>query len=148
MKLYDLELDANKRPILVEEKTFRYSSRCNTPKLIKEMLNTCFNLCNKAEEHVYLIALNTKLNVSGVFLISKGTINASICNPREILQRCFIVGASAFVIAHNHPSGDCSPSREDVETYNKLKEAGNIMGIQCLDSIILSNSDYYSLSEN
>lgn len=147
MKLYDLELNSNRLPQLVEEKSFRYSTRCNTPELITEMLNTCFNLCNKTEEHVYLVALDTKTNITGVFLVSKGALNYSICNPREILQRCFMVGAASFVIAHNHPSGDCTPSREDIRVFGSLKEAGKIVGIDCLDSIIVTDVNYCSIRE-
>lgn len=148
MKLYDLELTSNRLPQLVEEKSFRYSARCNKPNLIAEMLNTCFNLCNKTEEHVYLVTLDTRLSITGVFLISKGTLNSSYCNPREILQRCFMVGAASFIIAHNHPSGDQSPSQDDFSVFHRLKDAGNIVGINCLDSIIVSNNGYFSISED
>ena len=147
MKLYDIELNENKAPMLVEEKAFRYSSRIHTYKDMAEMLNTCFHLNQKAEEHVYLISLDNKMNVNGVFLLSKGIVNCSICRSREIFIRLLAVGAINFIIAHNHPSGDISPSKEDIDVFNNLKDGGSLLGIPCLDSVIVGDNDSLSLKE-
>lgn len=71
----------------------------------------------------------------------------TICNLREIFIKALLCGSSGIVITHNHLSGDTTPSKEDIESYNRLKEAGKLIGINVLDSIIVGNS-YYSFLEN
>ena len=94
-----------------------------------------------------MIALDSKQKPLGVFEISHGIVNMTICNPREIFIKALLCGASGIVIAHNHPSGDTTPLKEDIESYNCLKEAGRLIGINVLDSIIVGDS-YYSFMEN
>lgn len=74
-------------------------------------------------------------------------VNITICNPREIFIKALLCGASGIVIIHNHPSGDTTPSEQDIKSYNRLKEAGKLIGINVLDSIIVGDS-YYSFVEN
>ena len=92
------------------------------------------------------MALDAKGGVLGMFKVSQGTINGSICNPREIFLRALVVGACAIIVIHNHPSGDPSPSDQDVIVYNRLSEASKMMGIALHDFIIIGD-DYYSFKE-
>ena len=79
--------------------------------------------------------------------IFTGTLNASVFHPREIFRFLVDVAANSFVIAHNHPSGDPQPSQEDIRATKQLKEAGNHIGINCLDHIIIGDGIFYSLKE-
>lgn len=145
---YRSELDESQHNILVKEKSCNCPvDSLNDPKLVTEMLNTVFRLNKQAEEHVYMIALNTKGKPLGVFEISHGMVNMTICNPREIFIKALLCGASGIVLAHNHPSGDITPSKQDIESYNRLKEAGKLIGINVLDSVIVGEG-YYSFAEN
>lgn len=101
----------------------------------------------QTEEYLYMLALNTKGKPLGVFEISHGTVDSTFCNPREIFIKALLCGASGIVIVHNHPSGNTMPSKQDIESYDRLKEAGKLIGINVLDSVIVGES-YYSFAEN
>lgn len=137
---YRTELDQNRHNVLVKESaTNYYSDNFNDPGAISNMLNECFGLNRLAEEHAYLIAMSTKCKPLGVFEVSHGTINLSIMNPREIFIRLLLVGATSFVLVHNHPSGDCTPSKEDVAVTKRIKGCADIMGISLLDHIVVGD---------
>ena len=80
-------------------------------------------------------------------MISIGSLSASIVHPREVFQVAVTRAAASIILAHNHPSGDVTPSKEDIELTRRMVEAGSIMGIDILDHIILSESDFLSLKE-
>lgn len=147
---YKTELDNNGLNVLVKENSCNCVEveNLNTPTLIVEMFNAVFRLNKQTEEYVYMIALNTKCKPLGVFEISHGTVNMSACNPREIFIRALLCGAANIIVVHNHPSGDITPSKEDFNAYKRLKDAGNIIGISVLDSIIMGDDNYFSFSEN
>lgn len=137
---YRTELDENKHNVLVKENSCNYPvDSLNNPQAVAEMLNTVFHLNRQAEEHLYMIAVNTKNKPLGVFEISHGTVNASFCFPREIFIRALLCGASGIILAHNHPSGDITPSKEDIATYKRIKESGALIGIELLDNIIVGD---------
>lgn len=145
---YRAELNEDQHNILVKEKS------CNCPvdslsnlQAITQMLNSVFRLNRQAEEYVYMIALNTKNKPLGVFEISHGTVNQSLCNPREIFVKALLCGAAGIVLAHNHPSGDTTPSKEDVTVYRRIREASEILGVNLLDNIVIGNG-YFSFIEN
>lgn len=143
---YSVELNG-KLNVLTKENGVNYKTvRLNQASLIADMMNEVFRLNSKAEEHVYILALDTKCNVIGVFLLSKGCVDASLVSPRDIFVRLFLCGASCFVMCHNHPSGDTTPSNEDLSTTKRVKECSTLMGIKLLDHIIVGD-DYYSFQE-
>ena len=80
-------------------------------------------------------------------MVSIGTLSASIVHPREVFQPAIIRNAACVILGHNHPSGDCSPSKEDIELTRRLSKAGEIIGIEVLDHIIVSSDDFISLKE-
>ena len=80
--------------------------------------------------------------------IYKGTIDSVTIHPREIFKEAIKESASFIIIMHNHPSGDTTPSKEDIEITNRLMQVGQIVGIKVLDHIIISNESYYSFYEN
>ena len=98
------------------------------------------------EEYMYMICMNTKNHIIGVFEISHGNVNSSIVGTREIFQKALLANAVSIILMHNHPSGDPKPSREDIEVTKRIVEAGKIIGIQVLDHIIVGDQ-YVSLKE-
>lgn len=142
---YKLELDASRHPVLVKEQSYRYgTARLDAPEKIVEMVNVCFHLSDMAEEHVYMIALDTAAVAIGVFEVSHGCINYALITPRELFLRAMLTGAHGIVVLHNHTSGEISPSREDVASCARIKEAGDIIGITLFDFIIVGNGKYLS----
>ncbi len=91
--------------------------------------------------------LNTKNQIIGIEIIAIGTLNACICHPREIFYPAVANKAASIIIAHNHPSGDPTPSQEDVAVAKKIKDGGLLLGIDLLDSIVIGNDAYYSMKD-
>lgn len=146
---YRTELDANKHNILIKEKSCNYPiEKITTSDEVVTLLNDIFNLNKQAEEYVYMIGLASNGRILGAFEISHGTVNFALLNPREIFIKALLCGAVNIIIAHNHPSGDCTPSKNDIESYKTIKEAGEIIGIKVLDNIIIGEDTYYSFRKN
>lgn len=99
------------------------------------------------EEHLRVVMLNTKNIVIAVKDVSIGSLNSSIVHPREIFAEAIRKSSAAIVICHNHPSGDPTPSSEDIQVTHRLKECGKLLGIDLLDHIIIGNGVYVSLKE-
>ena len=95
---------------------------------------------SREKEHFWIIILNTRNRIRFVELVSLGTMNSSLVHPREVYRRAIKGGASALIIAHSHPSGDCEPSEDDITLTRRLMEAGKIIGIEILDHIIIGNT--------
>lgn len=145
---YDLELDERHLPCLVKESSHNWNGNVSMPKDIVQMMNEVFRLNRKAEEYLYLLMLNAGNKIIAVFHISKGIINQSFCEPREILVRALISGGNRAIIVHNHPSGNVKPSTSDFESLRKLQKAFSAVGMQIIDSIIIGGFDYFSFNEN
>jgi DNA repair protein RadC len=96
-------------------------------------------------EHFRAILLNTKNRVLAVEGVSVGTLNASSVHPRELFKNAIRKSAAAVILVHNHPSGDPSPSRQDLDLTRRLVEAGEIIGIPVLDHIIIGDNRFTSL---
>ena len=95
---------------------------------------------SREREHFWVIILNTRNRIRFVELVSLGTINSSLVHPREVYRRAIKGGASALIIGHSHPSGDCEPSEDDITLTRRLMDAGKIIGIEILDHIIIGNT--------
>ena len=99
------------------------------------------------EEHLKVIMLNTKNIVISVKDVSIGSLNSSIVHPREVFLDAIKKSSASIIICHNHPSGDPSPSKEDIEITKRLIECGKLLGIEILDHLIIGNGIYISLKE-
>lgn len=115
------------------------------PKSIAEYYMEEFRM--KKQEHMMLIMLNTKSRLIADKVIFKGTVNASLVSPREIFIEAVEHEAVNIILLHNHPSGDPTPSREDIALTKRIKEAGNLMDIKLLDHIIIGDHKYISFAE-
>lgn len=99
------------------------------------------------EERFFVILLNTKNVIISHVEVSKGTINATLVHPREVFAPAIKMKANAIICCHNHPSGDTTPSNEDINITNRLIEVGNLLGIKLLDHVIIGDGQYLSLKE-
>ncbi|AJS57508.1 hypothetical protein UB51_02260 [Paenibacillus sp. IHBB 10380] len=99
------------------------------------------------KEHFICLFLNTKNHIIAQETLSIGSLNASIVHPREVFRAAIKCSSASIVCAHNHPSGDPTPSPEDIALTSRLVEAGNIVGIDVLDHIIIGDGEYVSLKE-
>lgn len=114
----------------------------DSPQKIYEFLKE--KIGKETKEHFVILYFDTKNNL--IFdEISIGTLNASLVHPREVFSKAITNHASHIVIAHNHPSGDSTPSSDDINTTKRLVEAGKLLGIAVIDHIIVTNKNYSSL---
>ncbi|NQX62162.1 DNA repair protein RadC [Paenibacillus qinlingensis] len=99
-------------------------------------------------EHCMLICLDTKNKVNAIQTIGIGSLNAAIVHPREVFKIAILSNSASIIFAHNHPSSDCTPSQEDIKITERIKQAGEIIGIDLCDSIIVSDDNCYSMKEH
>ncbi|MBB6729313.1 RadC family protein [Cohnella zeiphila] len=99
------------------------------------------------EEHFVCLFLNTKNQVIGRQTLSIGSLNASVVHPREVYRAAIRRSSASILCAHNHPSGDPTPSPEDVSLTRRLAEAGELIGIELLDHLVIGDNRFISLKE-
>ncbi|MDW8055387.1 MAG: DNA repair protein RadC [Elusimicrobiota bacterium] len=126
---------------LREKKTYLYL----TPKDVYERLSE-YKTAKK--EHFFVFYLDTKNQEIRCDLITVGILNASLVHPREVFEPAIKHLAAQIIVAHNHPSGNLEPSQEDIELTKRLVKAGEILGIEVLDHVIISKDGYYSFKQH
>ena len=99
-------------------------------------------------EEFLVLLLDGKNKLLGFHVVSVGTLTSSLTHPREIFKAAILANAAAILLLHNHPSGDPAPSAEDISITRRLKEAGELLGIQVLDHIIIGDGRYVSFIES
>jgi len=100
------------------------------------------------KESFKMLLLNRANKVLGITTISEGGLSGTVTDVRLIFQYAIKANASGIIVAHNHPSGNSNPSESDLKITNKIKEAGNIMDVQLLDHLIISEKEYFSYADN
>jgi DNA repair protein RadC len=100
-----------------------------------------------SQEEFHIVTLDTKLQPIQNHQITVGTLDASLVHPREVFRAAIRDSASSILLVHNHPSGDPTPSRQDREVTARLKESGNLLGIQVIDHVIVAQQETISLAE-
>jgi len=103
---------------------------------------------DRKQEHFLSISINGANEVMSVRVVSMGLVNKTPVHPREVFADIIAERASAVIVAHNHPSGDLTPSAEDMKITRQLKEAAAILGLSVLDHLIFSAKGYYSFAEH
>lgn len=136
-------------PYLATDHAYEVDGRqdYSTPQDIADFILQSLKIQNCAEEYLYVICFNTRSHLIGCFEASHGTVNNSIVSTREIMQKALMIGAIKIAFTHNHPSGDCTPSEYDIQSTEIVKEACNVLGIELLDHIIVSQTGWLSLKE-
>lgn len=99
------------------------------------------------QEEFHIVNLDTKHKPINTYLITKGTLDASLVHPREVFRPAIKDSSSAIILAHNHPSGDPTPSREDYSVTERLTESGKVLGINVLDHIVMGREGCISIRE-
>jgi len=134
---------------LVKESHIMYDNkRIHGAAAVCELMQT-IGLHEKAGEEFHSVYLNTKNEIIGMEMISKGTLNASLVHPREVFKGALLANANALILAHNHPSGNVEPSSADRQVTALLVNAGNILDVKILDHVIIgSKSRFYSFKEH
>lgn len=115
--------------------------RVTTPNAFATVLGEVFasqHRFDREKEQLFVLGLSTRHVIAYLDLVSMGTIDASLVHPREVFRRAVNLGVAKIALAHNHPSGDVQPSREDIVVTKQLIKAGQILGIPLVDHVIVS----------
>ena len=131
----------------VNEETPEWIRNNNKLARSSQVFDAYKHLKDEAKEFFIALHLNSKNNVICQDVISIGSLNASIVHPREVFKAVLMSSAAAVVFVHNHPSGDPTPSAEDISMTNRLSEAGDLLGIRVMDHVIIGEDRYVSLAD-
>ena len=127
-------------------------SLVNHPERVCNIMTSVLNAENEIDrnkEHFWVIGTNTKLRIEYIELVSLGGLSSSIVHPRETFRFAIMKGVSSLILVHNHPSTELTPSAEDYAITEKLKQAGDIIGINVIEHMIIDGlGNYYSFKEN
>ena len=130
-KRIDGRLEAAQKPVI------------KTPENVVELVKG--DLKGHKKEHFLVIMLDTRSRLIKVAEVSVGSLDSSIVHPREVFREAISASAASVIFAHNHPSGDTTPSEDDIKLTRRLGQAGELMGIDVLDHVIIGGEDYLSL---
>lgn len=150
MRVNRYELNQNEGiPCLVKGSGVNYPEEKNLdgPAKISNMMRKVFDADKKAEEHVWLLSMDSKMKLLGILEVSHGTVNTASVAPREIFIRLLLTGAASFVLVHNHVSGCVEPSKEDVEITKRMSVVGALMNIPLMDHIIIGGLNQFSFKK-
>lgn len=117
----------------------------NNPPAVASLLMASMRYLER--EHFKALILNTKNQLLKIVDVAVGTLNAAIIHPRELYKTAIRANGAGVIVAHNHPSGDTKPSREDIALTRRLVEAGKILGIDFLDHVIIGDGKFLSMKE-
>ena len=129
-----------------EEENYNELISLTNPSVIINYFNKLFK--DEKQECFYVVYLDTKNKFIDKKLICKGTLNKSLVHPRDIFKEAYLLSACNFICIHNHPSGDATPSEEDINVTRLLKQIGSLHGINLIDHIIIGKDNYYSFYED
>ncbi len=132
---------------LVRERTFLFAERAKVraPQDLAAVLRDYFG--ERDREEFVVCFLDTAGTLVGLHVASVGGLAASIVEPRQVFKAAVLANAAAIIVAHNHPSGNLEPSREDVAVTKQLVEAGKVMGVPVHDHLVIAEAGFTSLAE-
>ena len=131
---------------MIKEASFLYQTRTiSSPKDAYEMIKE--QLEGLDREQFIIACLNTKNEPTNITVVSVGSLNKAIVHPREVFKTAILSNAASIMAFHNHPSGDTTPSDQDIKLTHRLVEAGELLGIKLLDHLIIGDGSFTSLKE-
>lgn len=129
----------------INQSKLREKINLNTPKEVVSLLMS--EMRHLKQEHLYAILMDIKNKMIAKVLITKGGLANSVVHPREVFKKAIKKSCASLIVVHNHPSGDPTPSKNDIKITKRLSSAGKILGIELLDHVIIGDGKYVSLKE-
>ncbi len=126
--------------LTIKESISNQLPRCTRFTSPTQIFETFSFLREETKEYFYTLHLDGKNRICCIDQVSVGTLNQSIVHPREIFKTALLSSAAVILLIHNHPTGDPTPSREDMEITRRLKEAGELLGVRVLDHIVIGDT--------
>jgi len=143
---YQTKFNEDRIISLVKEKSSNYPeySRIDSPETCAQMMESVFDASNLPEVRFWLIALNGARKIAGLFEVFHGTLMSSLVHPREVFVRAILAGAASIIIVHNHPSEMLDISEQDAEVTRRIKNAGELLGINLDDHLVIAGGGFVS----
>jgi DNA repair protein RadC len=129
--------------VLLRHSKIQIGKAADVAKVFQDLLNLEDRI-DQDKEHFYVMHLDAHRRINLVELVAIGTLTDATIHPRETYRRAVIEGSHSIIVAHNHPSGDVSPSENDITVTLKLEKAGEMLNIPLLDHIVFTHTTYYS----
>ena len=127
---------------MVKENDIEYPDvNISVPQTVADLVTKYVGLPDR--EMFIVLAVNVRNKITGIHTVSVGSLDTSIVHPREVFKFAILANASSIIVAHNHPSGDTTPSSDDIELTKRLKQASEILAIDLLDHIVLGHDGQY-----
>lgn len=139
-----MEVTKNKL-IMIKEQSFKYDKTLSASTESIDFIRNIIKLQEEPEEVTILIALNAKNNIVGFCEVSRGTIDGTYSSGREVFKRAIIMNATKIILAHNHPSGDPTPSQADYQFTKSMKQTAELLGIKLIDHIVIGDTENYTI---
>lgn len=130
----------------MEDTGLAYGQKLLSSQDVVEYFNK--KLDGETQEYFYCVYLDNARRIVENKLLFKGTLNYSLVHPREVFKYAYMSGATSLIFVHNHPTGEISPSKNDIDLTAHLKQIGELHGIKVEDHIIIGHNDYFSFFEN
>jgi DNA repair protein RadC len=132
--------------IQVELMTVReIEGELSSPKAVAELARKM--LMSKDKEHFLVFHLDVRNKIVSSEVVSMGIVSEALVHPREVFRSAVVSCASRIILAHNHPTGETTPSREDYATTDRLRECGLLLGIEVVDHVVVTDTEYHSIRE-
>jgi DNA repair protein RadC len=130
---------------LVRESGPWYAEKIASPDDVARIMRDHIDIENLDREHFIVLHLSCKNNINAIQTVSIGGLHSSLVHPREVFKAAILTSSAAIILVHNHPSGDPTPSTEDINITRRIIEAGKILGIEVLDHVVIGLDRFASL---
>lgn len=146
---YKVLIREDHTPYLENEMPFIVDGRkCySKPEVISDFVKTQLKIQDLADEELWVICLDNLLHIFAVFMASRGNSNTTMICTREIFRNALLLNADIICLVHNHPCGDPNPSEEDMKCFKAITNTGKIVGIDVIDSLIVTKESHASSAE-
>ena len=138
-----MEISKFKLVLEVDEKFKLTETKIANPEIVYYLMRFVCKINKEPEEVLYLLTFDSAQKVSGIFEVSRGTLNSTVATPREIFKRAIVANADSIILVHNHPSGSLVPSQADMSLTTTLATAGEMLGIPLVDHLIIGLKDNF-----
>lgn len=131
---------------MVKEKGLPYGEKkLDGPEKVVELASLLLDGADR--EYLLVISVNAKTQPLALEIVSIGSVDTAFAVPRETFKHVVLSNAAGIFLVHNHPSGDCKPSKEDMQITKRMERAGEILGIPVIDHVVIGEREFYSLKE-
>ncbi len=134
-------------PFRAAEGTIPMRNACNSPADCAGLVRAAIGDAIDEQEHLYVVAINVRNEVLALVLVGKGSVSSVEAHPRDVFRAAIKANAAGILLAHNHPSGNPRPSREDLELTERFRRAGELLGIPLVDHVVVTRSGHVSIAE-